>query len=131
MEDALDVLNNPTEEEAETTRKFVAAMVGKAETADEAAVVGKANSEELVIRVHDATANKESFVKAYVLKDMPLIPGTKTQSTSRKKSSKIDNFRAAISEFPYLFEFHFSRQGFNRLVLEADRFNQLLIQHGP
>ena len=69
-------------------------------------------------------------MKVYTLKEIPLIPGTKTQSANGKKASKIDNFRQAISEFPFLFEFDFTRQGFNRLVLESDRFNQLLFQYG-
>ena len=96
LEDALDVLNNPTEEELETTRKFVAAMVGQSDKEEECGEHTKNDSEELVCRVHEATAHKESFVKVYTLKDIPLIPCTKTQSANGKKASKINNFRQAI-----------------------------------
>ena len=70
LEDALDVLNNPTEEALETTRKFVAAMVGQSDKEKECGEHKKSDSEELVCRVHEATAHKESFVKVYTLKAM-------------------------------------------------------------
>ena len=103
-------------------------MVGQSDKEEECGEHKKSDSEELVCRVHEATAHKESFVKVYTLKDLHLIPRTKTQSANGKKASKIDNFRQAISEFPFLFEFNVTRQGFNRLVLESDRFK--LVQYG-
>ena len=105
-------------------------MVGQSDKEEECGEHKKSDTEELVCRVHEATAHKESFVKVYTLKDIPLIKSTKTRSANGKKASKIDNFRQAISEFPFLFEFDFIRHGFNRLVLESDRFNQLLVQYG-
>ena len=129
LEEALDVLNNPTEEEFAQAKNFVRLMVGG--VPDESESQNKATeARDLVIKVHEATSHKEYFVKNYILKEMSCIPGSKQNEGSDKKPSKLDNFRKAILEYPFLFEFDYMRQGFTRLVLDVSKYTALVEKHG-
>ena len=129
LEAALDLLNNPNEQEKADAKEFVRAMVraGQEEKRDE---MSREEWENVLLLAHENTAHKEVFVKSYVIQKLDCIPGSAAATSTDKKPSRVDNFRKAVAVNPVLFEFDVTRNGFRRLLLDVRRFNSIISTHG-
>lgn len=88
------------------------------------------DAKELVTKVHEFTAYREHFVSKYMLTQVTQIPGSKQDTGTELKPSRLDNFKKVVVAYPYSFHFDVAKQGFDRLILDVAKYTNLVTKYG-
>ena len=111
-------------------RKMANGGLRDAEPQQEGGVAGavngpsRSNSELLVCQVHEASAGLTKITETFLQK-LTCIPGLFVKESKKGKPTRIQNFRNAVDEFPYLFK-PTPDKGFTRLNIDVQKFTNLL-----
>ena len=111
-------------------RKMANGGLRDAEPQQEGGVAGavngpsRSNSELLVCQVHEASAGLTKITETFLQK-LTCIPGLFVKESKKGKPTRIQNFRNAVEEFPYLFK-PTPDKGFTRLNIDVQKFTNLL-----
>ena len=110
LHDARKILSCPDEKQMKLREQFVQEAVGTSEQdVDEDKL--KSNpmqfAKDLLHKVHEQTQNTENFVKLYKIKGLKDIPGSGQDTGTELKPARLEIFRKATSDYPFLFKFQF------------------------
>lgn len=131
LADARKILTNPSDHQKRLRSAFVKDMVGLDEVVEDEKShddLGK-SSRTLLEKVHSETQSTENFVKLYRLKSMKCIPGSAQDYGTEAKPARLDNMKAAVDKFPFLFKFQFQTSGYLRANFNPIKFTTCATKH--
>ena len=136
LEEMVEKLNNPSQRIRQGSYEFVEKMARGGLT--EATSDGQEERDALrkakdmlstVFKSDLVKKQKHHFVKKYVLRTHPSIPGLQKERGSEKKPSKIDNFNEAVGLYPYLFKEVRERDGYTKANINLELWETLIAKY--